>query len=223
MLEVGIKQQLKNYLEKITAPVAIVAAVDDSAKSKEMLNLLHEIRALSDNISVTETADASVRAPSFTLGRPGENARIRFAGIPLGHEFSSLVLALLQVGGYPPKVSADQVEQIKSLNGEFRFETYISLSCQNCPEVVQALNLLAALNPNVENVMIDGALYQDEVDARQVMAVPSVYLNGQPFGQGRRLDWQRRCSSDLLRLSLDDTLDVHLDDASLWSCALHAT
>jgi len=110
---------------------------------------------------------------------------IRFAGIPMGHEFTSLVLALLQAGGHPPKVDAPVVEQILSLEGRYEFEVYISLSCQNCPDVVQALNLMAVLNPNVRATMIDGALFQAEVESKQVMAVPSVYLNGAPFGQGR--------------------------------------
>jgi alkyl hydroperoxide reductase subunit F len=110
---------------------------------------------------------------------------IRFAGIPMGHEFTSLVLALLQVGGHPPKADADVLEQIRNLEGEYRFETYISLTCQNCPDVVQALNLMAVVNPNIRHVMIDGALFQDEVSERQIMAVPTIYLNGEVFGQGR--------------------------------------
>jgi NADH-dependent peroxiredoxin subunit F len=127
----------------------------------------------------------SERRPSFEIRRAGTDLAVEFAGIPLGHEFSSLVLALLWVGGHPPREEAEVIEQARALTGEFRFETYFSLSCHNCPDVVQALNLLAVLNPNVSHVAIDGALFQDEVDARQVMAVPSVYLNGQPFGSGR--------------------------------------
>ncbi|MDX1467570.1 MAG: alkyl hydroperoxide reductase subunit F, partial [Halomonas sp.] len=123
--------------------------------------------------------------PSFALNRPGEESGVVFAGIPMGHEFTSLVLALLQIGGHPPKASEEVIEQIRSLDGEMRFETYFSLSCQNCPDVVQALNLMAILNPNVHHVAIDGALFQDEVKAREIMSVPSVYLNGEPFDQGR--------------------------------------
>ncbi|MEX2625692.1 MAG: alkyl hydroperoxide reductase subunit F, partial [Ilumatobacteraceae bacterium] len=109
----------------------------------------------------------------------------RFAGIPLGHEFTSLVLALLHVGGHPPKVTDEAAEQVRGLTGEYAFETYMSLSCQNCPDVVQALNAMSVLNPNVRHVAIDGALHQDEVDERRIMAVPTVYLNGELFGQGR--------------------------------------
>jgi alkyl hydroperoxide reductase subunit F len=135
-------------------------------------------------VSLREDGD-DARRPSFAIGRPGEAARIRFAGIPMGHEFTSLVVALLQVGGHPPKVEAATLDQIRALKGSFRFETFISLSCHNCPDVVQAINLMAVVNPGVESVMIDGALYQGEVDARKIMAVPTVFLNGEAFGQGR--------------------------------------
>lgn len=184
MLDTAIRTQLAAYLEKLQAPIELVASLDDSAKSAEMRELLHDIGALSPLVSVREDGN-DARRPSFAIGRAGEPARIRFAGIPMGHEFTSLVLALLQTGGHPPKVDAAVIEQIRSLPGSFRFETYISLSCHNCPDVVQALNLMAVLNPGIESVMIDGALFQKEVDARQIMAVPTVMLNGESFGQGR--------------------------------------
>ncbi|MEN3363514.1 MAG: NADH-dependent peroxiredoxin subunit [Burkholderiales bacterium] len=185
MLDANLKTQLKAYLEKVTQPIEIIASLDDGDKSSEMLALLKEITELSNRITLTERRDDGERAPSFALNRTGSNMGIRFAGIPMGHEFTSLVLALLQVGGHPPKADADVLEQIRNLEGEYLFETYISLSCQNCPEVVQALNLMAVINPNIRHVMIDGALYQDEVNARQIMAVPTTFLNGQTFGQGR--------------------------------------
>ena len=184
MLDSAIKTQLSAYLEKLQTPIELVASLDDSDAARQMRELLADIAALSPKVAVrTDGSDA--RKPSFTVGRPGETARIRFAGIPMGHEFTSLVLVLLQTGGHPPKVDAAVIEQIKGLEGQMRFETYISLSCHNCPDVVQALNLMAVLNPGVESVMIDGALYQGEVSARQIMAVPTVMLNGEPFGQGR--------------------------------------
>jgi NADH-dependent peroxiredoxin subunit F len=108
-----------------------------------------------------------------------------FAGLPMGHEFTSLVLALLHVGGHPPKEEASLLDQVKQLEGKFEFETYFSATCQNCPDVVQALNLMAALNPNIKHTAIDGSVFQDEVKERQVMAVPTVYLNGKLLGQGR--------------------------------------
>ncbi len=185
MLDANLKNQLKAYLEKVTQPIEIVASLDDSDKSHEMFALLTEISELSPHLTLTVQRGDGERTPSFSLNRVGSNMGIRFAGIPMGHEFTSLVLALLQVGGHPPKADADVLEQIGKLEGEFVFETYISLSCQNCPDVVQALNLMAVINPNVRHVMIDGALFQEEVNARQIMSVPTIFLNGQPFGQGR--------------------------------------
>jgi len=185
MLDTTLKTQLKAYLEKLTRPIQLLASLDDSEKAKEMQALLREIAELSDKISLSENTDDHEHKPSFAITSPGHDINLRFAGIPMGHEFTSLVLALLQAGGHPPKVDADVIEQIKNLDGDFRFETYISLTCQNCPEVVQSLNLMAVLNPRVQSVTIDGALFQAEVEQRQIMAVPTVYLNGQVFGQGR--------------------------------------
>ncbi|BCY03463.1 alkyl hydroperoxide reductase subunit F [Stutzerimonas stutzeri] len=184
MLDTNLKTQLKAYLEKVTQPFEIVASLDDGEKSRELLSLLQDIAGLSDKITLKTDGD-DVRKPSFSLNRIGGNISLRFAGIPMGHEFTSLVLALLQVGGHPSKTAPEVIEQIKALDGDYRFETYFSLSCQNCPDVVQALNLMAVLNPNVKHVAIDGALFQDEVEARQIMSVPSIYLNGELFTQGR--------------------------------------
>ncbi|MEE7546671.1 alkyl hydroperoxide reductase subunit F, partial [Xanthomonas sp. Kuri4-1] len=147
--------------------------------------LLNELDALSDRITLQVWRDDAERKPSFALSSPGQDISLRFAGLPMGHEFTSLVLALLQVGGHPSKATAELIEQVKGLQGEYRFETYFSLSCQNCPDVVQALNLAAVLNPNIKHVAIDGALFQDEVESRQIMSVPTVYLNGKVFDQGR--------------------------------------
>ncbi len=185
MLDTAIKNQLQAYLGKVTHQVEIIASLDDSDKSQEMRAMLKEITELSPRLSYEERNDDKERKPSFALNRAGSNMGVRFAGIPMGHEFTSLVLALLQVGGHPPKASDDVLEQIRQLDGEYLFETYISLSCQNCPEVVQALNLMSVINPNIRHVMIDGALFQDEVNARQIMAVPTIFMNGQHFGQGR--------------------------------------
>ena len=185
MLEANIAAQLKAHLANVTQDIKLVASLDSGDKSHEMQVLLQEIAGMSEHITVIETTDPEERSPSFSISQAEGEAAIRFAGIPMGHEFTSLVLALLHVGGHPSKLDADTIEQIKALKGEYYFETYISLSCQNCPEVVQALNLLAVLNPNINHVMIDGALYQNEVYERQIMSVPSVYLNGELFGQGR--------------------------------------
>ncbi|SFJ95353.1 alkyl hydroperoxide reductase subunit F [Methylophaga sulfidovorans] len=185
MLDANIAGQLKGYLQNIKRPIELVAALDDSAKATEMRDLLQEIADMSADITFIDDADSDSRKPSFQIKQPDGQEKIRFAGIPMGHEFTSLVLALLHVGGHPTKLDQDTIDQIKALEGEYRFETYISLSCQNCPEVVQALNVMAVHNPNISHTMIDGALYQEEVDQRKIMAVPTVYLNGENFGSGR--------------------------------------
>ncbi len=214
MLDANIKSQLKTYLEKLQTPIELVASLDDSAAAQEMRGLLTDIAELSTKVSLREDGDAA-RRPSFAIGRPGEAARISFAGLPMGHEFTSLILALLQTGGHPPKVDADVIAQIKALPGNFRFETYISLSCHNCPDVVQAMNLMAVLNPGVSHVMIDGALFQGEVEERKIMAVPTMYLNGEEFGAGRmsieeiiaKLD-TGAAARDAERLGAKDAFDV---------------
>ena len=185
MLDASIKEQLNAYMDKLQQPIELVAAYDDSDKSQELKQLLDELEPMSDKISLRTEESEQVRRPSFAINRVGSDIGVRFAGIPMGHEFTSLVLALLQVGGHPPKASQEVIEQVKDLDGDFEFETYFSLSCQNCPDVVQALNLMSVLNPRIKHTAIDGALFQDEVEQREVMAVPSVYLNGKPFGQGR--------------------------------------
>ncbi|MFL7903639.1 alkyl hydroperoxide reductase subunit F [Azospirillum argentinense] len=184
MLDSNVKGQLKAYFDKITQPIELAASLDDGAKSQEMQALLQDIASLSDKITFVRSDD-DARKPSFAIKRTGTDVGVRFAGLPMGHEFNSLILALLQVGGHPSKESAEVIEQVKALEGEYSFETYFSLSCQNCPDVVQALNLMSVLNPRIKHVAIDGALFQQEVDSRKIMAVPSIFLNGEPFGQGR--------------------------------------
>jgi NADH-dependent peroxiredoxin subunit F len=187
MLDDNLKTQLAAYLQRLTQPVEIVASLDvvnAPAASSEMRELLDEVAALSPLISVRHDGDAP-RRPAFTISRAGHDMGVSFAAIPMGHEFTSLVLALLQAGGHPPKLEQEVIDQIRALEGDFAFETYMSLTCHNCPDLVQALNLMAVLNPRIRHVAIDGGLFKAEVEARQIMAVPTVYLNGQPFGSGR--------------------------------------
>ena len=185
MLDDNLKTQLKAYLERLQRPVELVATLDDSSVSSELRELLEDIRALSDKVTVVENNDLDERKPSFLITNPGKTSGVRFAGVPLGHEFTSLVLALLQVGGHPSKEAADLQEQIKGLKGSFHFETYYSLSCHNCPDVVQALNLMSVLNPGITHTAIDGGVFQKEIEEREIMGVPTVFLNGERFGQGR--------------------------------------
>ena len=184
MLDANMQAQLKAYLERITQPVEMIASLDDRAESAQMRTLLEQIAGLSEHVSARFDGQ-DTRRPSFQITRQGADMGVRFAAIPMGHEFTSLVLALLQAGGHPPKVEAELIEQIQALEGDFSFETWMSLTCHNCPDVVQAINLMAVLNPRIKHVAIDGGLFQDEVEQRQIMAVPSIFLNGQPFGAGR--------------------------------------
>lgn len=183
MLDADIKAQLAQYLEMMEGDVLLKISAGSDEVSREMEALVDELATMSARIKVEKTE--LKRTPSFSVNRIGEDTGITFAGIPLGHEFSSLVLALLQVSGRAPKVDENVSEQVKNIEGEHHFESYISLSCQNCPEVVQALNLMSVLNPDVTHTMIDGAAFKDEVDSKNIMAVPTVYLNGEPFSSGR--------------------------------------
>ncbi|WP_443972041.1 alkyl hydroperoxide reductase subunit F [Sphingobium sp. CR28] len=184
MLDAATTTQLKTYLGNLRRPIELVASLGDDPKSADMRQLVEEIAAASDKVSARfDGTDA--RRPSFAIRADGGKAEAVFAGLPMGHEFTSLVLALLHVGGHPPKEDAELLDAVRALEGDYHFETFFSLTCQNCPDVVQALNMMAALNPGVTHTAIDGALFQQEVEARKVMAVPTVYLNGEPFGQGR--------------------------------------
>ena len=188
-LEANIKAQLQTYLGMLREPIELVASLDGSTGANEMQSLLEEIASMSDKITLVHEPDA--RKPSFAVRRApnhkdaAKSVGVRFAGIPMGHEFTSLVLALLHTGGHPMKLEQEKIDQIAAIEGEFHFETYISLSCHNCPDVVQALNMMSVINPNITHVMIDGALYQDEVKSRDIMSVPTVFLNGEIFGAGR--------------------------------------
>jgi len=185
MLDDTLKAQLGAFLERVTQPFEIVASLNDSETSRETLELLQTIVGLRSDKITLKTDGQDARRPSFTLRRDGTETQLRFAGLPLGHEFTSLVLALLWTGGHPPKVEQDVIDQIKGLDGDFDFEVYMSLTCHNCPDVVQAFSLMAILNPKVRTTVIEGGAFQDEVNAREIMAVPMVYLNGQVFGSGR--------------------------------------
>jgi alkyl hydroperoxide reductase subunit F len=184
-LDLAIKNQLQEYMTRLVNPIKLVAYVDENSSSNEMIEMLEEVASLSEKITLSKEADVSKRIPSFEINREKEITGITFAGIPSGHEFTSFVLALLQASGYPVKIDAEKIEQIKNIKDKFHFETYISLSCHNCPDVVQALNVMSIINPNISHVMIDGALFQKEVEDKQIMAVPTIYLNGKSFGQGR--------------------------------------
>ncbi|WP_066056730.1 alkyl hydroperoxide reductase subunit F [Robertmurraya korlensis] len=183
LLDADIKAQLAQYLELMEGEILLKVSAGSDDVSRDMLALVDELATMSSKIKVENTQ--LERTPSFSVNRVGEDTGIVFAGIPLGHEFTSLVLALLQVSGRAPKVDPSVIEQIKKIKGEYRFESYISLTCHNCPDVVQALNVMSVLNPNITHTMIDGAAFKEEVESKEIMAVPTVLLNGENFGSGR--------------------------------------
>ncbi|MFM1908776.1 MAG: Alkyl hydroperoxide reductase subunit [Pseudomonadota bacterium] len=184
MLDDTLKAQLQQYLALLRQPIRLIASLDDSETAADMKSLLETIVSLSDKVTL-DVSGADSRKPSFVVARHGETQGVRFAGLPLGHEFTSLVLALLWTGGHPPKVEQDVIDSIKALDGDFSFEVYMSLTCHNCPDVVQALSLMAIVNPKVKTVVIEGGAFQQEVTEREIMAVPMVFLNGKVFGSGR--------------------------------------
>ena len=185
MLDQDIKQQLAAYLERVQEPFEMVATLGTDAKSAELRELLNEIASLRADKITLRTDGQDKRVPSFTLARPGSGTQLRFAAIPMGHEFTSLILALLWTGGHPPKVEPDVLEQIKALDVEQEFEVYMSLSCHNCPDVVQALSLMSILNPRIKTTVIDGGMFQKEIEAREIMGVPTVFEGGKMFHGGR--------------------------------------
>ena len=209
-LDAEIKSQLSQYLQLLENDIVLKVSAGSDKVSEEMLALVDELASMSPKISV-EKAELK-RTPSFSVNRVGEDTGVIFAGVPLGHEFTSLVLALLQVSGRAPKVEQKVIDQIKSIDGEYNFETYVSLTCHNCPDVVQALNIMSVLNPNITHTMIDGAAYKDEVESKNILAVPTVYLNGEEFGGGRmsieEILAKLGKGSDVEELSNKDPFDV---------------
>ena len=214
MLDDTLKTQLQQYLALLRQPIRLIASLDDSETGADMKSLLETIVSLSDKVTLDTTGQDS-RKPSFVVAREGETQGVRFAGLPLGHEFTSLVLALLWTGGHPPKVEQDVIDAIKALDGDFSFEVYMSLSCHNCPDVVQALSLMAIMNPKVKTVVIEGGAFQQEVTEREIMAVPMVFLNGKVFGSGRmsveeivaKLD-TGAATRDAVKLDAKESFDV---------------
>lgn len=183
ILDADIKTQLSQYLQLMENDILLKVSAGNDDVSKDMLALVDELATMSSKITVEKVE--LERTPSFSVNRPGEDTGVVFAGIPLGHEFTSLVLALLQVSGRAPKVEQKLIDQIKNIQGEYHFESYISLSCHNCPDVVQALNVMSVLNSGITHTMIDGAAFKEEVESKDIMAVPTVFLNGESFGSGR--------------------------------------
>lgn len=186
MLDATMKQQLGTYLELLRNPIELTVSTDNSAKAQELVQLANQIAELSSKVTVEITEEQiNGRSSVMAVAKEGAEPRVFFAGVPLGHEFTSLVLALLQAGSHPSKEDETLQQQAKELTEKLDFEVYVSLSCNNCPDVVQAVNIMAALNPNITATMIDGGVYPKEVEAKGIMAVPTLYLNGEEVGGGR--------------------------------------
>lgn len=217
MLDANIQNQLRTYFTKLQRPVVLKSNLNDSKASTDMDAFLSEVAQLSDKVTYVKENNPNERAPSFQITAEGADMGVRFAGTPLGHEFTSFVLAVLQAGGHPPKITEDQLEQIRAISEPLHFEVFFSLTCHNCPDVVQALNLMAVLNPNVRVTSIDGAHFREEVDRRNVMAVPAVFLNGNEFMSGRhelgeilaKLDTDGTATKKIAdQISQKDTFDI---------------
>ena len=183
MLENNLKQQLAQYLDLLKTEVTIGLSVTNDDKSEKVKEFVTEVAELSDKIKVEEK-DLEYK-PSFEVKGAFDHGKIVFAGVPLGHEFASFALAMLQAGGVAPKVDESTKKIIESMEGA-DFETIVSLSCHNCPEVVQALNIMAILNPNINHTMIEGSMFQDIADSRDVLAVPAIFKNGEFFEGGKQ-------------------------------------
>ncbi|MEX3633642.1 alkyl hydroperoxide reductase [Paraburkholderia sp. BR14320] len=185
MLNIDLRSQLQTYLRNLRRPVELIVSPGGSQTSHLMLAMLNEIASLTDLVTVVEEQHGDERKPSFSIRQVGADACIQFAATPTGPEFSSLVLAILHVGGHPVVADHTTIERIRTLERDYYFETYISLSCGSCVDVVQALNMMAVINPRIHNVTIDGGIFQSELSARDISVVPTIYMNGEIFGEGR--------------------------------------
>ncbi|ATP42115.1 alkyl hydroperoxide reductase subunit F [Solibacillus sp. R5-41] len=184
MLDNQIKAQLQQYLTMLEGDLVLKVSAGDDKVSQNLLELVTELEKMSPRITLEHTI--LERTPSFSVNKKGEeDSGVVFAGLPLGHEFTSLVLALLQVSGRAPKVDESVIKRIQAIKEPMHFETFVSLTCHNCPDVVQALNIMSVLNPNITHVMVEGGAFQHEVTERDIMAVPTVFANGKNFAGGR--------------------------------------
>ncbi len=183
MLDQNLKNQLAQYFKLLKTEVTIGLFADQDENSKKVRAFLEEVAGLSDQIKLEEKE--LTYKPSFEIKGAFEHGRIVFAGLPLGHEFASFALAMLQAGGVEPKVDASTKSRIKALTAS-DFETIVSLSCHNCPEVVQAFNIMAILNPAINHTMIDGGMFQEVAEGRDVLAVPAIFKDGVFFEGGKQ-------------------------------------
>ena len=185
MLSNDILKALKTYTENMTNKVTLVLQTGEHEKRTELVEFLTQICSVSENLNLVER-DAALRSPiTFYLEVDGNNNGVHFSGIPSGHEFNSLILAILQSSGTALKLDSTLTNMVQKITEALHFEVFISLSCHNCPDVVQSLNQFALLNKNISAEMIDGGLFKALIDDRNIQGVPSVYLNGELFANGK--------------------------------------
>lgn len=192
MLTEELKNGLKQYLALLESDLEIFLSIDESENSKKLESFITEVTTLTNRITISKKSLKYI--PSFEIFSKEKNTSVTFAGIPLGHEFESFVIALLQVSGRAPKISEELIKRIKSIDKNLNFESFVSLSCHNCPEVVQALNIMAILNPKISHTMIEGSMFENIVKEKAIMAVPSVFLNEEELFGGKK--------------SIDDIVDL---------------
>jgi alkyl hydroperoxide reductase subunit F len=185
MLSKDILNAVKTYTKNMTNKVSLVLQTGEHEKRQELKEFLTQLCSVSENLIFIERDD-HLRSPiTFYLEIEGKNNGIHFSGIPSGHEFNSLILALLQSSGTALKLDSTLTKMVQKITEKLHFEVFISLNCHNCPDVVQSLNQFAILNENISSEMIDGGLFKTLIDERNIQGVPSVYLNGKLFANGK--------------------------------------
>lgn len=187
MLDQSILQQVREIFKNLDAHYTFRVIADSNRnETEEMRQFLNDFASCSDHLTCEFNQTFQDNSLEFTLLKNGKETGITFRGIPNGHEFTSLLLAILNADGKGKNLPDEMIcQRIKSLKGVIRLQTYVSLTCTNCPDIVQALNIMALQNPNLTHEMVDGALFQDEVNRLNIQAVPAVYANGEMLHMGR--------------------------------------
>lgn len=186
MLTQDILNALKGYMKDLKNDITFVVQTGEHKKRAELLEMLNQLATTSSKITVAELdRSTDLRSPvSFLVQANGIDTGIMFSGVPGGHEFNSLILAVLQSGGSELKLDKSIQNMVKKVTGKLKFQVYVSLSCHACPDVVQAMNQFALLNPNIETEMIDGGVYPELIEQNNIQGVPTVYMNGEVFASG---------------------------------------
>ncbi|WII95545.1 alkyl hydroperoxide reductase subunit F [Moraxella haemolytica] len=186
MLDKSLLDAVTTYSANMSRPIQMVIGQGEHAKRAELIHFLEQIANCSDKIGFDKSVvDIDLSPMSFKITTENKDTGIVFSGIPGGHEFTSLILAILQAGGHTLKLDESIQDLVKRIQQPLKFQTFVSLSCHNCPDVVQALNQFALLNPSIDNEMIDGGVFSELVADNNIQGVPAVFLNGKPFLNGK--------------------------------------